>query len=191
MFDLSRELFVCACATTVPDADPPATQTMRFSHGTPADLLRLADHDAAALAEMRAHLMRGEDWLVGEVDGAIVTYTFLSTADTFDYPALPGCVFSLRADTAYGHGAWTPPALRGRGYRRRAFLEELRWLRQRDKKWEASVFIASQLEPAQRSLAGVGITVEPLWRVRYTRERRLEAERLVADDRVSPRFRCL
>ena len=124
------------------------------------------DPTAAAL---HARLDRGDRWLLGELDGAIVTYTFLSIARDFDYPALPGCRFALRADVAYGYGAWTPPPLRGRGYRRLAFAEELRWLRRIDKKWEASVFIAPQLAPARRSLAAAGIVIEPLWQVRYGR----------------------
>jgi hypothetical protein len=188
MFELAREAFVCACATAVPDDDPPATRALAFHLGDAADLARLADHDAPALAAMRANLAEGDHWLVGELDGAIVTYTFLSLRRRFEYPALPGCAFSLRADVGYGHGAWTPPAHRNRGYRRRAFLEELRWLRTNDKKWEASVFIAPQLDPARRSLAGVGIVVEPLWRVEYGRDRRLTVERLGApdDDRCVP-----
>ena len=137
---------------------------------------------------MRASLARGDRWLVGEVGGELVTWTFLSIARNFDYPALPGCRFALAHDVAYGYGAWTPPALRGRGYRRRAFFEELRWLRRIDKKWEASVFMAPQLAPAQRSLAAVGIAIAPLWRVRYGRDRRVAVERLGdgADDRCVP-----
>ena len=187
-FDVARELFVCVASTDVPAADPPDAPAMRFFAGGEADLLRLADHDAPALASMRARLARGDRWLCGEVGGAIVTYTFLSIARDFDYPALPGCRFALRDDVAYGYGAWTPPPLRGRGYRRRAFLEELRWLRQIDKKWEASVFIAPQLAPARRSLSPVGIGLEPLWRVRYGRDRRAAFERLGAadDDRCVP-----
>ncbi|HEX8952783.1 MAG TPA: hypothetical protein VF997_11140 [Polyangia bacterium] len=181
-FDVAREVFVCAVSTGVPEANPPGSEAMRFLAGDVGDLGRLADHDEAERASMRARLERGDRWLVGEVGGAIVTYTFLSTARDFDYPALPGCRFALRADVAYGYGAWTPPALRGHGYRRRAFLEELRWLRQLDKKWEASVFVASQLEPARRSLGPVGIVVEPLWRVTYGRDRRAAAERLGADE---------
>ena len=187
-FDLARELFVCVASTDVPDADPPGNQALRFRQGGPADLARLADHDDAARAAMRAHLDRGERWLLGEVDGELVTWTFLSIARDFAYPALPGCRFALRADVAYGHDAFTPPARRGRGYRRRAFLEELRWLRQIDKKWEASVFIAAQLEPARRSLAPAGIVVEPVWRVSYSRDRRAAFERLGDgdDDRCVP-----
>jgi len=193
MFDLAREAFVCACATAVPDDNPPATRALAFRMGGAADLAGaaahgLAEHDAEALAAMQARLLRGDHWLIGELDGAIVTYTFLSLRQSFEYPALPGCAFSLRADVGYGHGAWTVPALRQRGYRRRAFLEELRWLRTNDKKWEASVFIAPQLAPARRSLAAVGIVVEPLWRVEYGRDRRLAVERLAApdDDRCVP-----
>jgi hypothetical protein len=188
MFDLARELFVCACATDIPDGDAPDASALRFRFGGADDLGRLEDHDAPTLATMQAHLLRGDRWLLGERDGLIVTYTFLSLAQKFQYPGLPGCTFSLRADVAYGHGAWTPPSLRGRGYRRRAFVEELRWLRTNDKKWEASVFIAPQLDPARRSLATAGIVVEPLWHVEYGRDRRLSLERLVpaGDDRCVP-----
>ena len=188
-FDVAREVFVCAASTALPDDDSPDS-ALQFRLAAAADLARLdaADHDAATLAEMRARLERGDRWLVGERGGAIVTYTFLSTARSFDYAPLPGCRFQLRADVAYGYGAWTPPALRGRGYRRRAFVAELRWLRTIDKKWEASVFTAAQLDPARRSLGRVGIRVEPLWRVRYARDRRAEVEPLGDgdDDRCVP-----
>ena len=185
-FDVAREVFVCVASTSVPDDNPPETAALRFTLRPTVDAV--PDHDATTLAEMRARLERGDRWLVGELDGVIVTYTFLSTAPSFEYAPLPGCRFALGADVAYGYGAWTPPALRGRGYRRRAFLEELRWLRTIDKKWEASVFTAAQLDPARRSLGPVGIRIEPLFCVRYARDRRAEVERLVDgdDDRCVP-----
>src|SRR5262249_61532229 len=99
-----------------------------------------------------------------------------------------GCSFRLRADTAYGYGAWTPDHLRGRGYRRNAFVEELRILRGWGKRWEASVFVKSQLERATRSLARVGIHIVPLWRGTYTKEHRLVGEPLADDDCVTPLF---
>ena len=187
-FEVAREVFVCLTSTEGPDEDPPAPVGMRFRDGRAADLARLPGLDGPTLAAMRAGLARGDRWLVGEAGGELVTWTFLSIARNFDYPALPGCRFALRADVAYGYGAWTPPALRGRGYRRRAFLEELRWLRRIDKKWEASVFIAPQLAPARRSLAAVGITVEPRWRVTYGRDRRVAVEPVGDgdDDRCVP-----
>src|SRR5262249_12801930 len=101
-------------------------------------------------------------WMLGELDGEIVTYTFLILGREFRYTYLPGCAFSMRDDTGYGYGAWTPNHLRGRGFRRRAFLEELRILRGLGKRWEASVFIKPQLEGAIRSLKQVGIDVIPL-----------------------------
>jgi len=176
-FDVAREVFVCAASTDVPDDNPPETAALRFT-------LRSARDAAAELAPLDP----ADHWLVGELGGDIVTHTFLSTARSFDYAPLPGCRFRLRADVAYGYGAWTPPALRGRGYRRRAFLEELRWLRTIDKKWEASVFTAAQLDPARRSLLPVGIVVEPLFCVRYARDRHADVERLVDgdDDRCVP-----
>lgn len=183
MFDFSREVYVCKCAT-----DPPAVDCggLVFHDGGELDLSRLRSGER--LDELRARLARKERWLIGEVGGAIVTYAWLVTGAEFEYAYLPGCVFALRADTGYGYGAFTVEDARGRGYRRVAFVEELRRLRALGKQWEAGVFIKPQLEGATRSLARVGIAVIPLWRVRYTRARTLAAERLLDDDSVTPRF---
>ncbi len=187
MFDVAREVFVCASATDVPAVDD-AALGLAFRLGTVDDLARLDDaHDAATLVALRARIDGGDTWLVGERDGAIVTYTWLASATRVEYPSLPGCAFSLRDDVGYGYGAWTTPSARGRGYRRHAFVAELRLLAARGKRWEASVFTAAQLAPATGSLRRVGIVVEPLLRVTYTRSRRAELTRLVDDDRV----RCL
>jgi hypothetical protein len=195
MFDFSREVFVCKCSTNVRDDAPDANEDvgrMRFVSGGERDLLRLGPpyHDANHIKEMRERLDRGEYWMIGELDGEIVTYTFLVRGPEFRYTYLPGCAFLMREDTAYGYGAWTPDHFRGRGFRRRAFLEELRILRSWGKKWEARVFIKQQMEGAKRSLALVGIEPLPLWRVEYVRTRKLKASRLGApdDDCVLPLF---
>lgn len=192
MFDLSREVFICKCSTSVRDDDPddPLLRKMRFIRGDERDLLRLSPeyHAVSVLTDMRARLVRGEHWMIGEVDGEIVTYTWLISGPQFTYSYLPGCTFRLRGDTAYGYGAWTPNHLRGHGYRRRAFLEELRILRGWGKAWEASVFIKPQLEGAKRSLAQVGIEIVPLYRVTVRRDRSLAAEPLADDDAAVPLF---
>jgi hypothetical protein len=194
MFDFSREVFICKCSTAVDvhqmDDDPDA-QRLRFIQGSAADVERLDRqyHDAGHVQEIRERLARNEYWMVGELDGEIVTYTFLYARESFEYTYLPGCRFAMGSDTAYGYGAWTPNHLRGKGLRRRAFLEELDILRRWGKAWEASVFIKQQIEGANRSLAKVGIEILPLWRVEYTRDRRLVAERLAPDERsVLPLF---
>ena len=195
MFDFSREVYVVKCSTEVRDDNPdedPDVQRMRFIKGGACDIARLDRqyHDDKIIGEIGERIVRGEHWMVGDLDGTIVTYTFLVRAAEFTYGLLPGCTFSMRGDTAYGYGAWTPNHLRGKGFRRRAFLEELRILRGWGCGWEASVFIKQQMEGATRSLARVGIDLLPLWKVVYQRDRSLKAERLGPpdDDCVSPRF---
>jgi hypothetical protein len=191
MIVLAREVFVCRCSTAVPADDPNANEMARkmvFKKGDESDLLRLdpAHHNSAHVTELRTRLARGEHWLVGDVDGKMVTYTWLHTRPQIEYPYLPGCVFDVAADVGYGYDAWTPPDLRGAGLRRRAFLEELRVLRGRAIAWEASFFVKHQIEGATRSLASVGITIQPLWRVALTREKSLAVERLAPDLSTKP-----
>jgi hypothetical protein len=194
MFDFSREVFVCKCSTNVDVHqmdDDPEVHGLTFTQGHEADIARLSPqyHDAGHLSEIRERLGRGEYWMLGESGGEIVTYTFLFARDWFEYTYLPGCRFAMGTDTGYGYGAWTPNHLRGKGLRRRAFLEELDILRRWGKAWEASVFIKQQIEGANRSLHKVGIEIIPLWRVEYTRDRRLLAERIAADEAsVMPLF---
>jgi hypothetical protein len=193
MFDFNREVYICKCSTSVSAANPDDAelQKMRFIKGQSADLARLSRqyHPDETLSEMGQRLARGEHWMVGEVDGEIVTYTWLIPGPQFTYEYLPHCTFKLREDTAYGYGAWTPDHLRGHGYRRRAFLEELRILKSWGKAWEASVFIKQQLDGAKRSLSLVGIDIVPLWKVTYTRQRTLKAEPLAGtDDSTQPLF---
>lgn len=182
MFDLSREVYVCKCATEIAAVDG----ELRVRDGDARDLDRLVSGESRD--DFRARLERGERWIVGEAGGEIVTYTWLTTAARFEYALLPGCAFELRDDTGYGYGAFTVEKSRGRGHRRQLFVEELRTLRALGKRWEAGVFIAPQLAGATRSLARVGIDVVPLWRVTVGRDRRLVAERLRDDDCATPLF---
>jgi hypothetical protein len=193
MIVLAREVFVCRCSTAVPDDDPNANEMARkmvFSKGGPDDLERLdpQHHNAEHIEELRARLARDEHWLVGDVDGKMVTYTWLHTRPRIEYPYLPGCAFSLAPDVGYGYDAWTPPELRGAGLRRRAFLEELHVLRRAGVNWEASFFVKHQLDGATRSLGSVGIVIEPLWRVTLQRDRSLAVEKLSADESTKPAF---
>jgi hypothetical protein len=194
----AREVFVCKCSTDVPRIDPEATglaAEVRFVKGTEDDLARLdmRYHGDEDVRQMRERLARGEHWMLGEHDGAIVAYTWLHSRDRAAYPSLPGCEVRLSAATGYGYDAWTPPELRGKGLRRVGFLEELNILKDQGLAWEASFFVKHQLEGARRSLASVGIEIVPLWRVYLERKpqdgkRLLSAERLVDDDAATPVF---
>jgi hypothetical protein len=194
MIVFAREVFVCKCATRVADWSDPsaaeAVQRLTFIRGGEADLARLPaeHHDAKHIDELRARLARGEHWMVGELDGSIVTYTWLHTRSRVDYPYLPGCTFELAEDVGYGYDAWTPPELRKLGLRRKAFVEELHILERAGKRWEASYFVKHQLEGATRSLGTVGISIIPLWRVSLARDRSLAVEKLADDDSTRPAF---
>jgi len=190
----AREVFVCKCPTDVPERDPNATglaAEVRFVRGTEADLARvdMSHHGEEDLRQMRERLDRGDYWMIGEVDGKIVTYTWLLNGKVAAYPSLPGCEIRLREDCGYGYDAWTPPELRGGGLRRVGFLEELHILRREwGPTWEASFFVKHQLEGATRSLGQVGIPIIPLWRVWLQKDRTLAAERLSDDDAAVPTF---
>jgi hypothetical protein len=189
MIVLAREVFLCKCATEV-QSEPGGSErseNLRFVTGSDAhfDLLDREHHDENHIADFRARLARGEYWLIGLLGDRIATYTWLHTRPSCEYPYLPGCAFGLPDTFGYGYDAWTPPSLRGGGLRRQAFVEELRVLSSFGKAWEASYFVAHQLEGARRSLARARVTIVPLWRVALDRgapaRRRLIAERVEAD----------
>lgn len=189
----AREVFVCKCSTHVPRTDPDATglaARVRFIKGSEADIDRVDrnHHGEEDIAQMRERLARGDHWMIGEADGAIVAYTWLHHRDRAAYPSLPGCEVRLRSDVGYGYDAWTPPELRGQGLRRVGFLEELNILRDWGMNWEASFFVKHQLEGATRSLGGAGIEVVPIWRVFLKPDRTLGAEHLIDDDAAVPVF---
>lgn len=183
MIVFAREVVACRCGTDVRDDDPEAGEIARravLSRGTPRDLADLdpEHHDSAHLEELRARLDAGERWTIARLDGRIVHYFWISTGRTCAYPSLPGCLFELDDHTGYGHDAWTHPSVRGSGIRRSSFLHELGELRSLGKTHEASFFVAYQLEGATRSLARVGIVVEPLWKISLQRDRTLLFEAL-------------
>jgi hypothetical protein len=189
MIVLAREVFVCKCSTETHGAAA-GSDGVHFVRGeTPhLSLLDPAHHSSEHVADFRARLARREHWLLGLQGERVVTYTWLHARRRCDYPYLPGCGFDLAPDVGYGYDAWTPPELRGSGLRRRAFVEELGVLRTWGKAWEASFFVAHQLDGARRSLGHAGIAVLPLWRVALRRDRSLAVERLTDrdDEHVRP-----
>jgi hypothetical protein len=195
MIVLAREVFLCKCSTAA-DAPPHdgsrdrAARHLRFLRGdlSHLGLLDAAHHGDEHVRDFRDRLARGETWLLGLHAERVATYTWLHDRDTCAYPYLPGCVFDLPADTAFGYDAWTPPELRGSGLRRSAFVEELRLLAGRGKAWEASFFVAHQLEGARRSLGLAGITIVPVWRAALGRDRRLSLTSLADPCGIMPRF---
>jgi hypothetical protein len=194
MIVFAREVFACVCSTDVqedlgasPDVQP---SRIRFRLGIETDLRGLdgEHHEASHVGELRERLLRGERWLIGVDEDRVVTYTWLHTRRRVSYPYLPGCDFEVADGVGYGYDAWTLPDLRGGGLRRTAFVEELRILKSLGMGWEASFFVKHQLEGATRSLATVGIAVEPLWRVWLQRGRELGVERLADHDILRPSF---
>jgi len=194
MIVLAREVFLCKCSTALEapprdDGHDGGTPNLRFFCGdlSHLPLLDPAHHGDEHVRDFRQRLARGETWLLGMRGGRVATYTWLHDRDMCAYPYLPGCAFDLPADTAFGYDAWTPPQLRGGGLRRSAFVAELRLLADRGKAWEASFFVAHQLEGARRSLGLVGITVVPVWRVALGRDRRLSLTSLADSGGITPR----
>jgi hypothetical protein len=190
MIVLAREVFLCKSATDTPGS--PETdgllRAIRFVRGGEQHLRLLdpAHHGDEHLRDLRARLARDETWMLGMVGERVATYTWLHERSVCGYPYLPSCSFELPRDFAYGYDAWTAPELRGAGLRRRAFAEELAWLRARGKRWEASFFVAHQLEGARRSLLRAGVQIVPLWRIALGRGRRMTFERLQEHDGVTP-----
>lgn len=194
MIVLAREVFLCKCSTAVQamprDGGPDgAARDIRFVSGelSHLGLLDPTHHGDEHVRDFRDRLARGETWLLGLRGSAVATYTWLHDRRACEYPYLPECVFDLPADTAFGYDAWTPPELRGSGLRRTAFAEELRLLGKRGKSWEASFFVAHQLEGATRSLAIAGITIVPVWRVVLGRDRRIAMTPLADPCGITPR----
>jgi hypothetical protein len=184
---LAREVFVCKCATDVPRLDESATEEVKRVLWVKGDESHLAilppeHHSPEHVEELRERLARGEHWVLGLLDGKVVSYTWLHKRRRIEYPYLPGCAFETAEDVGYGYDAWTPPELRGGGLRRTGFLEELHVLHEMGCKWEASFFVKHQLEGATRSLSKVGIHIVPLWRVQLQRDRKLSFEDLAPGD---------
>ncbi len=191
MIPLAREVFVVKCATEVAREAPPAG--LRFKRGSEQDLARLApveESDATAAEELRARLQNGDHWVLGELDGAIATWGWLHTRERIDYPWLHGCAFDVSSDAGFSFDAWTSPALRDRGLRRQAALEENRVLAALGKKWNVAFYVVHQLEAAKKSLAKVGIELVPLWRVSVENRKALRLERLAPkeDATAKPAF---
>lgn len=194
MVNFAREVFVSVCPTRVPekvaDAGEMASK-LQFRKGTEADLERLdpEEHKSEYLEQAKSRFA-DHHWLLGEVEGEIVTYTWLHQKGRESYRFLPGCEIAIGDSCGYGYDAWTPPKYRGKGLRRVAFLEELNILKSWGLQYEASFFVKHQLEGATRSLGSVGIEVIPVWRVTVNRDRSLSAELLNDDlkDVVKPTF---
>jgi hypothetical protein len=184
---LAREVFVCKCSTDVRADDPDASEEVRkvrWVSGTEEHLPLLdpAHHDAAHVEDLRARLARGEKWVLGLAGERVVSYTWLHTRRTIEYPYLPGCAFNVAPDAGYGYDAWTPPELRGGGLRRTGFLQELNVLRALGIAWETSFFVKHQIEGATRSLGKVGIAIIPIWRAHLVKRDEVAFELLVPGD---------
>ena len=195
MVNFARELFVCVCPTDVAANHAPVDETVvevAYRRGTIDDLARLdvEDHKEGYLETLRTRFS-DHYWLLGELAGTIVTYTWLHTLDRADYRYIPGCEIHIGDGCGYGYDAWTPPSLRGKGLRRGAFREELRVLRELGCDYEASFFVKHQLHGATRSLGLAGISVIPLWRILVGRNRLLSAERVHSDEALADLARPL
>jgi hypothetical protein len=191
MMAFSRLAYVCKVPTQVTTlAVPDAEGTIPVRTGTEADIDRLPDEmlTGERRERLRQRLVDGEIFVIGELSGRIVSFTWLRPGGMFSLLHLPEHSYRLGAGVGYGYDAWTDPSVRGRGLRQAVFAEELRILARLGFGWEVSYFVGHQLEGGRRTLARIGVPLTPLWEVRVQRNGTLALTALRDDDAVTPCF---
>lgn len=170
MMAFSRVSYICKCPTLVPARDAAESDEgwrLIVRVGEARDLERLPEEvvPRGHRERLRARLDRGELLIKGELDGTIVSATWLRCSGTFLLHHLPDHPFRLGEGVGYGYDAWTAAALQGKGLRRVVFAEELRILARLGCAWEVSYFVQHQLDGGRRSLAKIGVPLLELWKV--------------------------
>ncbi len=191
MMAFSRVAYVCKCPTQVPArAGSAATGPLLVRTGGERDIDCLPEEllSWGRRERLQARLADGEQFVVGELEGRLVSCTWLRPGGVFSLHHLPGKAFRLGDGVGYGHDAWTDPALRGQGLRRSVFAEELRILARLGLAWEVSYFVDHQLEGGRRSLASIGVPLTALWKIRVRSGGAVDLEALSEDDAATPCF---
>lgn len=191
MMAFSRVAYVCKVPTQVPAGVRHETRgDILVRTGGEPDIDRLPAELLAAggRERLQRRLADGELFVVGELDGRLVSSTWLRPGGVFSLHHLPGKTFRLAEGVGYGHDAWTDPAVRGLGLRRSVFAEELRILARLGLAWEVSYFVDHQLEGGRRTLARIGVPLTPLWKIRVRPDGSLALTALAEDSAVTPRF---
>lgn len=133
-----RTYCLVAWATQVPEEVEAKLETCGFAlrDGTFADLDALEGETLYDdCATYRAWLAEGQQLLVAEDAGKVVSYVWLDLARQVELDDLPEYQVAIGAGAAYGHEAWTLPSHRGRSLRRLTYLAELLAARRAGKRW--------------------------------------------------------
>jgi GNAT superfamily N-acetyltransferase len=185
MMAFSRVAYVCKCPTQVPaEVQPEATGALLVRTGGESDIDRLPEEllSCGRRERLQARLADGELFVVGDLEGRLVSSTWLRPGGVFSLHHLPGKTFRLGEGVGYGHDAWTDPALRGQGLRRSVFAAELRILARLGLAWEVSYFVDHQLDGGRRTLAKIGVPLTALWEIRVRPGGTLGLQALEDDD---------
>jgi GNAT superfamily N-acetyltransferase len=191
MMAFSRVAYVCKVPTQIPhQAGHDPRGDIRVRTGSEADIHRLPAEllSSGGRERLQTRLADGELFVVGELEGRLVSSTWLRPGGVFSLHHLPGKTFRLGDGVGYGHDAWTDPEARGRGLRHAVFTEELRILARLGLGWEVSYFVDHQLEGGRRTLARIGVPLTPLWKLRVRPDGSLALTALAEDTAVTPRF---
>ncbi|MFT3770756.1 MAG: hypothetical protein QM820_35480 [Minicystis sp.] len=192
MMAFSRVAYICKCPTRIsaPASAEYDVPGLRVRTGTAADLPRLPAEICPPdrLDRLEARLVTGEILVLGELEGRIVSLTWLRREGEFALHHLPAHPFRLAEGHGYGYDAWTDPTLRGQGIRRAVFAEELRILDRLGISHEVSYFVDHQLDGGRRNLARIGVPLIELWKLTVRPGGAVALQALSADGAVSPCF---
>jgi hypothetical protein len=147
--------------TRVPEEVERKLQTSGFllRDGTAADIDALeGERLYDDCATYRAWLAEGQQLLVAEEAGRVVSYVWLDLARSIALENLPEYQVEIGPGAAYGHEAWTLPSHRGRSLRRLTYVAEVLAARRAGKQWLVAYQLKEEtLDAMLVNLARTGI----------------------------------
>jgi GNAT superfamily N-acetyltransferase len=109
-------------------------------------------------ATYRGWLTEGQQLLVAEDAGRVVSYVWLDLARSIMLENLPEYRVEIGPLAAYGHEAWTLPSHRGRSLRRLTYVAEVLAARRAGKRWLVAYQLKEEtLDVMLTNLARTGI----------------------------------
>jgi len=159
-----RHLTYCLVAwtTRVPDEVEGKLRSSGFllRDGTAADIDALeGERLYDDCATYRAWLAEGQQLLVADDAGRVVSYVWLDLAPFITIENLPEYQVEIGPRAAYGHEAWTLPSHRGRSLRRLTYVAEVLAARRAGKQWLVAYQLKEEtLDAMLANLARTGIS---------------------------------
>ncbi len=152
---------VVAWHTDVPDQAKQlvAASEFRLRDGTAADLDALEGEVLYDSCDTyRAWMADGQQLLVAEDAGRVVSYVWLDFARSITLENLPEFRLEIGPRAVYGHEAWTLPSHRGRSLRRLTHIAEILGGQRAGKRWVVAYQHREEaLETMLSNLARAGI----------------------------------